>query len=488
MDLLTVFLILFSILSLALGGIVYFKGKNRVSSKFFAFLALFVGLWVAIGIISHYQNISGDSKFGIIWGNISETAASLIFTSFLLFTYSFPSKKMVISRIAFFIILGLQIVLIFLIWAMPGFLTKEIKINPNGYSLEFVNGPVYFYVYMEFILAYFLFGIFNLIKRFREVSGINKVQIKYVLLATGISGSLGIFFGLIVPAINSASDIYYVGRLAAIIFVALNAYAILRYRFLDIKFVIRKGTVFAVTIAIALGLYSYFVFLLSQTTGNIFHIGNDIISIIIIILIAIGFHPLRRMVEYALNAYFFPKRADLRAAANSLNKKLTSTVATIEEMLRTVRDEMRPNLNIEQIDLFIHKAPELWEAVPPISNQAIDIQKGAELISYLSHNFQILIAEELEFRIQEITDEKQKTKLSGIKQFCDQYGIAVFIPLFTGDDLFAILTLGPKTNKDAYSIGDIKFLEEVQLNFSFTLGGAILYHRALSRIQQSMKK
>jgi len=99
-----------------------------------------------------------------------------------------------------------------------------------------------------------------------------------------------------------------------------------------------------------------------------------------------------------------------------------------------------------------------------------------------------LIAEELEFRIQEITDENQKTKLSGIKQFCDQYGIAVFIPLFTGDDLFAILTLGPKTNKDAYSIGDIKFLEEVQRNFSFTLGGAILYHRALSRIQQSMKK
>ena len=468
---------LFSALgNFALGLLVLLhKSKSSPIKKSFIVFSFITGFWSLANFF-----LATTPSFLIL--SISYAFGTLVAVSAVLWVLLFSRKK--ISTVILFIF-GISAIIFVAISFVPNGLVTEMVVE-NGYVYFLKNNFLFFF--WSLFIGISVFTVWwALWSSMRAAKGIFREQLKFILLGAFGFGGGALLTDVVFPYVG-LNYLTILDGTVSLLFTFPAAYAMIRHRFMDVKFALRKGTVFAVTIAIALGLYSYFVFLLSQTTGNIFHIGNDIISIIIIILIAIGFHPLRRMVEYALNAYFFPKRADLRAAANSLNKKLTSTVATIEEMLRTVRDEMRPNLNIEQIDLFIHKAPELWEAVPPISNQAIDIQKGAELISYLSHNFQILIAEELEFRIQEITDENQKTKLSGIKQFCDQYGIAVFIPLFTGDDLFAILTLGPKTNKDAYSIGDIKFLEEVQRNFSFTLGGAILYHRALSRIQQSIKK
>ncbi|EKE15972.1 MAG: hypothetical protein ACD_11C00060G0003, partial [uncultured bacterium] len=428
------------------------RTKNSATKIAFIAFSFITGLW-------SFSNFFLAVTPSFLVLSISYAFGTLVAASAVLWVLLFSRKKV---TPAVLLVIGIVTVIFVVISFIPKGLVTEMVVE-NGYV--FFRKDNFFFPLWSLYIVFTVFTVWwSLWSSMRTAKGIFREQIKFIFLgAIGFGG--GALLTDVVFPYAGLNFLTILDGTVSLLFTFPAAYAMIRYRFMDVRLVIRKGAAYATTLAIAIGFYAYLVFVISQTTSNILKINNNITSIFIIILIAIGFHPLRRMVEYTLNEYFFPKRADLSAAAQSLNERLTSTVATIEEMLRTVRDEMKSNLNIEQIDLFIHKAPTLWEAVLPISNQTIDIQKGAELISYLSRNSQVLIAEEMEFRTQEVIDENQKIKFSGIKQFCDQSGIAVIIPLFNGDDLFAFLALGPKINKDAYSIGDIKFLEEVQRNF-----------------------
>lgn len=489
MDLLSIFIIIFSVFSFCLGLFVYLKGRTRLSSILFAFLAVFVSLWVGIGVFSHYQNITRDIRYGVIMGNLSETLASLIFTSFLLFTFSFPGRKLNLRLVGLISILGVQAFLVYLMWGIPGFEIKEVKINPIGYSLEYVNGPGYYYVYTEFIIAYFSLGIINLVRGYRNATGISKLQIKYILLATGIAGTIGIFFGLIIPAIDPSSPIYYIGRLAAIVFILLTTYAILKHRFLDIRFILRKGTVYATTLAIVIGLYAYLVFVISQTTSSVFKIGGDITSIAIIILIALGFHPLRKIVEHALNEYIFPKRVDLRAAAKRITLQLSTSITEIEKIIKAIRDEARPALGVESIDLFFQKEPGIWDAVSSVANAKITVDPKDPLFQRLSQKPSIIIAEELEYQINDTANPEEIKSLEEIKKILSSSGAAAVVPIIQHPDtIIGILFLGPKTNQSAYTVEDIQFLKNLQQNLPLSLSGIILYYQAMKRVHSQIKK
>ena len=351
----------------------------------------------------------------------------------------------------------------------------------NNYQFE--SGALFpFFIF--FVAVTILIVFWALVSHFLTAKGIARERARYILFGATIFAGGELVSNVILPLMGFRPVTFWDGILP-VFFTFPAAYAMIRYRFMDVRVALRKGTVYTVTLAIALGVYIYFTFLASRFAESTFDISYQVTSIVGVVLIALGFYPLRKLVEHFLDSYVFPKRVDLRAVSKKIQENLTEGMNTIENHLKILREELNTNMGVEYVDLFIKET----ESLSPVSplDRSINIQKEEALLKYIMAKKIILVAEELDYKIQEETSSELQKTLEAIKVFCQAHNIAVIIPLTNPHDVIGILFLGPKRSKMIYSLGDIKFLEELQRDFSFILGGIILYQQATRRVQAQLK-
>ena len=462
--------------NLFLGIFLLVRARHNPAARVFAVTVFSIVVW-SVSIFLETPIISHD--FALFCSRLAFFSGSFIAASFLYFSIIFPKP-----------IKGSLLIIKALIWGIGAFfaiisLSSLVIADEQLYNWGWsgVRGPlsrvfdVYFIIFMAIALVI-------LMRKFFNERGIARVQLEYFLIGSVISVVGGATTNVIIPFFTDSSFTGYYGPYFSVFYVIFTTYAILKHRFFDIKVALRKGTIYAVTIAIVLGLYAYIVFIFSQTTSNVFKIGGDITSAFIIILVAVGFHPLRKLVEHTINEYIFVKRIDLRAAAEHLNNSLASKATNFENLLKTLRQELKTNLECDSVDLAVLKAPREYEQITLVSNNS-HIERDKEIISHLKDDKEVIIAEELEFLIQEADGEETKNILNHTKELCACSGIAAIVPILTSDDLIGIMILGPKKSKAIYSAGDIKFLEDLKQRLSFILGGMILYYQALERIKRN---
>lgn len=485
---LAVFLAIITLaINIILGAMIFLRGFKNPAARVFFITVVAIIAWSTTNF-AFLLPISKSIAFFL--SKSSFFSGAIIALSFLCFAIIFPKNTRDVSqKIKIFIF---SVGLFFSALCYTNFIVSDYIAEPDPWALRdwtMVAGPLHF-IYGIYFLFFMAAAFFVLIRKLtQQLSGIQKQQIRYIIVGAVLSTIGGSGTNLVIPMFTGDSSMGIFGPYFTIFFVGFTTYAILRHRFLDIRIVLRKGTVYAVTIAIVLGVYGYLVFLISQTTSNIFKIGGDITSVAIIILIALGFHPLRKIVEHTLNEYIFPKRVDLRAAAKRITLQLSSSITEIEKVIKTIRDEAKPALNTESIDLFFQKEPGIWDAVQAVSNTKISIDPKDPLFQRLSQKANIIVAEELEYQINDAANPNEIKSLQEIRKILLSYGAAAVAPIIQHPDtLIGILFLGPKANQSAYTIEDVQFLKNLQQNLSLSMGGIILYYQAMKRVHDQIKK
>lgn len=468
-------------INLSLGILLLLRARHNPAARIFAITVFSIVVW-SFSVFSETPEISND--LALFYSRLAFFSGSFIATSFLYFSFVFPRPTQGISLVKKIVIWGIGV--FFALISLSSLVIASEQLRSWGW--EGTRGPLSRAFDIYFIVFMFA-ALIVLIRKFLNAKGIARIQIEYFLIGSLISVIGGTTTNVIIPFFTTSSFTGYYGPYFSVFYVIFTTYAILRHRFLDIRIVLRKGTVYAVTIAIVLGVYGYLVFVISQTTSNIFKIGGDITSVAIIILIALGFHPLRKMVEHTLNEYIFPKRVDLRAVAKRITIQLSSSITEIEKVIKTIRNEANPALNTESIDLFFQKDPGIWDAVQPVSNTKISVDPKDPLFQRLSQKANIIIAEELEYPINDATDPDEIKSLQEVRKILLSNGAAAVVPIIQHPDtLIGILFLGPKANQSAYTVEDVQFLKNLQQNLSLSMGGIILYYQAMKRVHDQIKK
>lgn len=450
--------------------------KSTPTRNAFIAFSFITGLWS----FSNFVLVTAPSFLAI---HTSYAFGSLVAGSALLWVLLFSRKK--ITRLIVLSISIISLIFVCVSFIPRGMITEVVE--DYGY-VYFLKDNFFFPLWSIFIVLAVLTTWWALWSSMRSARGIFREQLKLILIgAIGFGGG-----ALITDVVFPYTGLNYLTILdgtVSLFFTFPAAYAMVRYRLMDIRVVLRKGTVYAMTIAIVLGLYAYFVFVISQMTSSVFKIGGDITSVAIIILIALGFHPLRKIVEYALNEYIFPKRVDFRVAAKRINIRLSSSIMEIEKVIKTIRDEAKPVLGVESIDLFFQKEPAVWDAVSPISNTKISVNPKDSFFRYFSQKPDIIITEELEYKISDAANSDELRSLGEIRKILVSTGAAAAVPINQHPDtLIGILFLGPKANQSAYTVEDVQFLKNLQQNLPFSMSGIILYYQAMKRVHAQIKK
>jgi hypothetical protein len=181
----------------------------------------------------------------------------------------------------------------------------------------------------------------SLVVRFRRSRGIERQQLKWLVLAAGVSAAT---FAVYAALLTTTGDVYnIVMPLAALSFlgmIAAVAIAILRHKLLDIDLLINRALVYAGVTVVLAAIYVGTVLALQDLLTS-FTEQRGLVVAGSTLLVAALFTPVRRRMQRAVDRRFYRSRYDAERV--------------IQEFGATLRDEIDlPHLKGELVDVVEH--------------------------------------------------------------------------------------------------------------------------------------
>jgi hypothetical protein len=352
---------------------------------------------------------------------------------------------------------------------------------------------LYFYVYVGLSLAI-------LISKYRKFFGIKKRQLFYILF--GLFGTA--FFWLTGSFISLYLTYYQKGILSlwsrySIYAIFLStfffAYAIARYRFMDLKIVIRRQAINLFLLTLSLGIYTFLVFWLEKILEKNLNINPFLTIFVSMVVVIFGF-PLWKNLIWKFSNKFIPEKYNFQKILSDLKPQITET-AKLEELFKIIDLKLKQILGIEKAYLFFISKNKIKQY--PKETKLEITSKISFLCNYFKKEDKILVTQEIPFILEEKPlllfksqeainlfqkIKTQKTQLKEIEKMLKEIQIEIVIPLKFDKKLLGILFLGPKIKGDIFTSEELTFLENLKNNLSQALQNILLYQQAIERIKE----
>jgi PAS domain S-box-containing protein len=131
------------------------------------------------------------------------------------------------------------------------------------------------------------------------------------------------------------------------------AYAIVRYRLMDVDVIFRRGFAYTLaTLCILTAFYSVVVNVGSMVQKNLGHTGMITVMLVATFL----FQPIRNWIQEKLDRYFYRDSYDYRRTLVAFARELNSET-DMDRMLQSVADRLMQTLSIRHVAFFISDCP-----------------------------------------------------------------------------------------------------------------------------------
>ena len=323
---------------LLIGLFVYYRRVGAPRSIHFYVLCL------ASFVLScfHYTGKLNAFDQGIYWGNV--VAEVLAPTIFLHFCMVFPERPKWLERpglSSFFYLPGALLLVLHLLVA-KGILRVTASPVEVNWFLDRIE--------LLFLSVFYLAGTAVLaLKTPHAEDPLVRQQLKY--LRNGALLGVGPFTLIYaVPYLFGALPGHYqkMAVLSLILMPLTWAYAILRYRLMDVDIIFQQGYVYTLATLVVLGIFYGLIFSFTKP--------EDLSPAAIVGLILFAtfiFQPIRDWLQEQLDRYFFYKdRYDYRRTLIEFARELGSET-DLDEMLRSVADRLLHTLSIQHVAFFL---------------------------------------------------------------------------------------------------------------------------------------
>ncbi|MFW6172511.1 MAG: histidine kinase N-terminal 7TM domain-containing protein, partial [Elusimicrobiota bacterium] len=325
------------ITTLSLGVLTWLKRRNKVH-KLWSYFNFAAAIW-GFGAFKFSSTLNKDAVF--FWLYLSHIGVVFIPVFYLHFSLEFLEEKKE-SLIKLIYILGV----IFFITNITDWIgiTKifivSIRYVFNSFYVDSPPGPIY-PIFVAFFFSSVGYAFYCGIKKLKKSEGLNKLQIKYFLIANGI-GFLGggtAFFMVF------NIDIYPYYHLLVPLYPILTTYAIIKYRLMDIRVAITRGMIFGVVYILILGVPFGIAILGENTLFQVFGKKLWIIPVILTAAIAsLGptiYSKIKEKAEWTL----FREQRKYRQALISLGKKMNLT-RDLKELLNLITKSITKDVGV----------------------------------------------------------------------------------------------------------------------------------------------
>jgi two-component system, NtrC family, sensor kinase len=326
------------IVYLLIGLFVYYRRVGAPRSVHFYVLCL------ASFVLScfHYTGKLNAFDEAIYWGNV--VAEALAPTIFLHFCLVFPDRPAWLKRPGVSSILYLPATLLLAVYVLVAKGMLEVAVSPVE-----VN---WFLDRLELLLLSVLYLAGTIVLAMKTPHADDPLvrrQLKYMR-----NGALlGVVpFTLIysVPYLFGAIPGHYqkMAVLSLILVPLTWAYAILRYRLMDVDIIFQQGYVYTLATLAVLGIFYGLIFSFTRPENL-----SPAAIVFLVLFATFIFQPIRDWLQEQLDRYFFYKdRYDYRRTLIEFARELGSET-NLDEMLRSVGDRLLHTLSIQHVAFFL---------------------------------------------------------------------------------------------------------------------------------------
>jgi len=447
--------------------------KNRKGQKNIAFfvLASMVSLWS----LSYFfwQNITDDPVKALFWCRTLMIFAILIPPTYLHFSLAITEmldKKRGILSLVYFIFY-----IFILTDVTPAFVNK---VEP---VMNFKYWPIATPIFSLYLLCLIIcigYSFYILIKKYTTSVGLVRSQIKYVSI------------GLIIAILTGSSNYipWYkiplppIGNAVVPIYVIFIAYAITRYKVMNIKILVRNILFYFGIAFFIYGLFYGTAIAYKIIFGDVLAPGSYFLGLFIAPLMAVFIYSSSNSFSIFINKYIFTSIYTYQQAIKKASYDLshyTSLHKIADVVVNTVEETVQPNGTAV---LLVNSADPKGDRFEIIKNSNLDFVDISSIdynlfSEYFKKNHGILTRDSVEQLIQDTTNKENKMIYHKIENQLHKYNIFICAPLKNNTDLLGIIVSDNKQYENAYTKEDFDLLETLSHYAQIAIDNDFLYKK-----------
>lgn len=324
--------------------------------------------------------------------------------------------------------------------------------------------------------------------------GIKAGQIKLVFIGTLIGfvgGSTNYFLWYNIPLPP------YLNILVSV-YILTVAYAIVKYRFMNIEVIIRRTVVFTGLLAFVFGVLFFGLFLAQEVFATYFGFKRELATFIGVFLVVLGYEPVRAFLIAATDRFFFQKKYDYQKLLKDASRGMAQ-IESLNHLLGLVTHFITMRIRVKNAAVLLgdYKFSEFSMAhqrgYPKDFPDDYKLCGTNELIRYLDLEKEAVEIEQIKEYIE--TGKKRIKKgqvphnydFPEIKREMERLQAACCVPSFLGRDMRSVLILGEKKSGDYYTAEDLNVLFTLAQESAIAIENARLYDEAINKSKELQK-
>lgn len=458
---------------LLLGTLVFIKKRGLPLTRIMISFSLSTAAWAFAVLMVTW---SGDYQKMLFWVRATYAMGIMVIWHVYALSVSFPSGRPLKTRLDQFI-LFFTVVLFFL--SFSSYLVPAIA---SPLALKNPAFGVLFFPYVSCYSILVLVALSRLYQKARVARGLQKMQFRYFFGGISVSLLLSSLANVVLPLLGyneiAGFDIRPLGPVFSTIMVGTVTYAIVRYRFMDMRLAFRKIFATAVAVLVFSGLFILFIWLIRTKAAGLTGFGADLVIVLFAMLLLGTFLPFRNVTQKFFDHFIFRKTYDYHASLIDKIDELT-TLLDPDQLTASLVTEI-----VKEIDL------ESGYYYNLVNQKAFYCMHGNQhvLSGYLaSREFSAMVSRLLSFlkdnkEIVALVDfDRQKPDLpaSGLQKEMSSLKIDLVVPMLTASVPEGLIMLGPKMSGEPYFKEDIQLLAILSAQVASALKNARLYQDLL---------
>jgi len=457
---------------LVIGLFVYFRRGSAHKAQHFYILCLLSFIFFSF----HYTAQLNNFDKVIYFGNVA--AGLFAPTVFLHFCLTFPEPRKWFATPPRVAVLYIPAAVMFTLWV--AFASDTLRIAVPIVELRWMLDRVW----MVFATAPYIAGAVALSLEYRRAEDpIVRQQLKWLRNGT-ISGIIPFSLLYVMPyALGAIPNVYLKLSVLGLALIPLTlAYAIVRYRLMDVDVIFRRGYAYTLATLCVLGAFYGVVFSLgSLVKQNFKDLGNTGL-ITVMLLTAFLFQPIRNWIQERLDKHFYRDRYDYRRTLVEFARELSSET-DLDAMLASVGDRLLQTLSVRRVTFFLADENGRFRLRQAMGSSTRQPSEDADLdLSFL--NWKLPESYLFFERTRHQLDAVSRSWPPSVRRTIAELDLTYYLPCMVRGRTIGYMGVSRTTDGDYLSSVDVELLVTLAGYVAIAIENATLYRSLQRKVEE----
>lgn len=317
-------------------------------------------------------------------------------------------------------------------------------------------------------LCYLLLALMNIVQKVKS-NKIPFVRVKYIMYGL----TLVIIGGLLnlLPSLGK----YPFDIASNTINALFIAYSIYRYRFLEIKLIVKRGIAYSVYTLILSGVYIIAIFGVQQVINSLLGYTNMTVTLSTAVLLAMIFQPVKNVLQHWIDRIFYREKLNHQAILKEFSR-IINNVLNLDELTDSLLDAVKQGMQPQTVSLVLRQSKDEYRIFRSSAQnswaQDIKYTKNHPIVQWFTQGKAFLTIEDIEsapsFAGLWSMEKKQLYELK----------TQLIVPMWLREQLIGFLVLSEKKGGESYSQEEMDLLYTLVNNAAVVIENAKMYEEA----------